>query len=373
MIYPFLPVFSRGLGVNLTQMSQAIALRSASGALGPFLGSIGDLRGRRAGMLLGLLLFIAGCALVLFIPTFPAFVAALILNLLGYFTFNPAMQAFLGDRVPYQQRGRALALPELGWSLSLILGMPVVALLIGRQGWQAPFAVLGLLGGVAFLFLAAWLPRSESTHNDQVGMWRTLRLVVTSAPALAGMLMGVASATSNELVNVIFGAWLETSFGVKIAALGVAAVVIGFAELSGELGSVGLVDRIGKGRAVAGALILNSLAALALPFLGSSLNGALVGLFFFYLTFEFSVVCSIPLITEILPQARATLMACTVAVISLGRALGDLLSPWLFSLQPDLPGASGFLLVCGMAVLFNLVALWALRAVLRRLTVKAVE
>ena len=47
MIYPFLPVFGRGLGVELSTMSQAVALRSATGALGPFLASVADTFQRR--------------------------------------------------------------------------------------------------------------------------------------------------------------------------------------------------------------------------------------------------------------------------------------------------------------------------------------
>jgi hypothetical protein len=67
------------------------------------------------------------------------------------------------------------------------------------------------------------------------------------------------------------------------------------------------------------------LAALALYFLGRTEAGALVGLFFFYITFEFTLVSIIPLMTELLPAARATLMAFNVAALSFGRALGDLI------------------------------------------------
>jgi predicted MFS family arabinose efflux permease len=97
------------------------------------------------------------------------------------------------------------------------------------------------------------------------------------------------------------------------------------------------------------------LAALALIFLGRTQAGALVGLFFFYLTFEFTLVSSIPLMTELLPSARATLMAFNVAALSMGRALGDLLAPRLYTL--------GFWYVVLGAVGFNLMALVALRKI----------
>jgi predicted MFS family arabinose efflux permease len=57
--------------------------------------------------------------------------------------------------------------------------------------------------------------------------------------------------------------------------------------------------------------------------------------------------------TELLPSARATMMALNVASISLGRALGALAGPQFYRL--------GFLAVALGAILFNLLALMALR------------
>ena len=361
MVYPFLPVFGRSLDVSLSTISKAVALRSASGILGPFLASIGDLRGRKIGMLLGLIFFIAANGLVVFIPTFPVFVLSMVLSLLGYFTFNPTMQAYLGDRVDYKNRGRALALPELGWSLSFILGVPVIGFLIARFSWQSPFFVLTGLGILVFLVLAAVLPPDPVRKSGQPGMWQTFGIVLTSLPVLAGMLLGAASSMSNELVSLIFGVWLEDTFAVKITTLGFTAAIIGFAELSGELSSAGLVDRIGKTRAVAAGLIVNSLVGLSLAFIGVNLISAFVALFLFYLSFEFTVVCSIPIITEILPRARATVMAVIVAVISLGRAVGDIISPWLYRLGQSQSFFPGLIFIGIGVVLLNLTALFALR------------
>ena len=59
------------------------------------------------------------------------------------------------------------------------------------------------------------------------------------------------ASAGNELVNLIFGVWLEDSFGLQIAALAGASAVIGFSELGGESLAALLTDRIGKPRALA--------------------------------------------------------------------------------------------------------------------------
>jgi predicted MFS family arabinose efflux permease len=169
------------------------------------------------------------------------------------------------------------------------------------------------------------------------------------------------TSAGNELVNIVFGVWLEDSFGLKIAALGLAAAVIGISELTGEGLVAAFVDRIGKPRAVAFGLAANTLAALLLPWLGRTEPGALLGLFLFYFTFEFTMVSLIPMMTEVLPTARATMMAFNIAAFSLGRAIGAPLAPLLYS--------HGFWATALGAAVFNLAAMAALRVLSARMLV----
>jgi predicted MFS family arabinose efflux permease len=352
MVYPFLGVFARGLGVDIAAISLALTARSVVGTLGPYAGTVADTRGRKVGMLLGLGIFTLGTAEVALWPTIPGFTIGLILATIGKYIFDPGMQAYLGDRVPYERRGLAIALTEIGWSSAFILGVPLMGLLIAREGWAAPFPVMALSGAVLFAIICLLLPGDRPSPAAS-SRWSNFRLVLTSAPALAGLAVGLLASTANEIVNLIFGVWLEDAFGLQIAALGAASAVIGLSELGGESLVAAFVDRLGKPRAVAGGLILNSFAALALPVLGRTEAGALLGLFLFYITFEFTLVSIIPLMTEVLPQARATLMAFNVSALSLGRAAGAPLAPLIYR-------HFGFPFVAAGAVIFNVLALLAL-------------
>jgi predicted MFS family arabinose efflux permease len=116
-----------------------------------------------------------------------------------------------------------------------------------------------------------------------------------------------------------------------VAALGAASAAIGVAELSGEGLVASLTDRLGKRRAVALGIAGNALACLAIEPLAHSLPGALAGLFLFYITFEFALVSSIPLMSELVPGARATALAGNMGAHSAGRAVGALIGPVLFA------------------------------------------
>jgi len=371
MVYPFLPVLARALGVDLGTMSLALSARSASGALGPLLAPLTDRHGRRFGLTLGLGLFAAGAFLAFAGPGFAAFAVALILMTLGKYVIDPAILAHLSDIVPYERRGRALALTELSWSAAFILGVPAAGFLIARFGWRSPFlalACLGLAGLAALRMIMAGGPGAAASAGAPSGAGRgsghleSYKAVLRAPAALAGIAVILAVSMSNELVNLVFGVWLEDSFGLKLAALGATAAVIGVAEFGGEGLVVATVDRLGKVKALMIGLAANSLASLALLQAGRTTVTALIGLAVFYLTFEYTVVSMLPVMSEILPQARATLLAFYAASFSLGRAIGSLLSPRLYEL--------GFPAVALAAAGLNAVAfLFLLR--LRRLTEKA--
>ena len=360
MVYPFLAVFVRGLGVEFTTISYLVTTRSFFGMLSPIFGSIADRYGRKFGMLAGIILFTVGMSLVSLFPNFVTFSAAVLLAIVGKYLFDPAMQAYLGDRIPYERRGTALAVTEAAWSSAFIFGIPAMGFLIAKYGWSAPFPLLTVLGLVMFLFIWRVIPRRDEyqpTHTDQThdrpGAVKKFREVLTHLPALAGLSISMWASAGNEMVTLIFGVWLEDSFGLKIAALAGASAVIGISELGGE-GLVALTtDRLGKPRALTLGLIGNAVAAILLPIIGTTEIGALLGLFLFYITFEYVLVSHIPLMTEIMPKTRATLLSFNVAGHSLGRMIGALLATFVYQ-------RFGFLPVALTAILFIAFALLAL-------------
>ncbi|MDP1544965.1 MAG: MFS transporter [Anaerolineales bacterium] len=354
MVYPFLPIFARGLGVDLSTMSLLMTARSLLGATSPLFAPIADQRGRKFGMLTGTAVFTLGVGLVVISPSVWTLAIALMLAMVGKYMFDPAMQAYFGDRIPYHQRGTALAVTEVAWSMSFIIGVPVVGFLIDRFGWAAPFPFFTVLGLVIFFVIWRIIPREDPHHEPTSNSRDGYRAIFTSIPALAGISIALWASAANELVNVIFGVWLEDSFGLKIIALAGASAVIGISELSGE-GLVALTtDRLGKPRALAIGLTANAFASLLLPFIGQTQTGALIGLFLFYITFEYVMVSHIPMMTELVPSARATMLSMNVTGHALGRALGAFLAGFIY--QPF-----GFLFVALTAVLFNVAGLLALR------------
>jgi predicted MFS family arabinose efflux permease len=345
MVYPFLAVFARGMGVDVTAISFALAGRNMVGILGPIAAPIADLRGRKFGMLAGIVTFTLGVGVVAIHPGFLTFCAALILAILGKSWFDPAVHAYFGDWVVYEQRGTAVAITEMSWSSAFIIGVPTMGLLIARFGWSAPFPALAALGAGMFGVIWWMMPPDRPSSRPE-GSSSTVRAVLSSVPALAGIFIGLCASGANEMVSVVFGVWLADSFQMQIAALAGASAVIGAAELIGEGLVASFTDRLGKPRAVVLGLTGNIIACLLLPWIGRTEIGALAGLFLFYFSFEYLIVSQLPMMTEIVPGARATAIAINAGGFGVGRALGALLSTFIYA-------RLGFSAVTIAAVIFN--------------------
>ncbi len=348
MVYPFLPVFALGLGVEPPALAMAFSIRSFLGVLGPFVATIADTRDRKTGILLGIGLFTLGSGVVALWPTFWTFIFGTSLVVLGNVVFIPSVNAYLGDRIPYEKRGRVIAILEMNWALSFIIGIPIVRYLIESYHWVAPFIFFTGIGLFFFVIFSWLIPSQHIPKTNENKLWKNLGRLVRTWPALAGLLVGMLVTSSNETVNLVFGLWIEKQFGLNIAALAAASVVIGISELGGEVFTGLFLDAVGKRKMIWIFLGANSLAALLLPLTGGVLGWALAGLGFFYITFEIILVSILTLMSEVIPDARATMLAAIVAGFSLGRMLGNLAAPGLFGIS--------FWATCLTAVILNIIA-----------------
>ncbi|HRV96823.1 MAG TPA: MFS transporter, partial [Anaerolineae bacterium] len=309
-------------------------------------------------MLLGLGLMSIGMLAGGFLPVYLTILLALFLAGLGKNIFDPALQAYIGERVPYERRGTVIGLIEMSWAGATLIGIPTVGLLIERFSWRAPFLAMGGLGLVSIAMLGALFSGGSRRSKRDAGAitfgqaWRQLS---RSSAALGMLTFAFLTSMANDNLFVVYGAWLEDGFALSVAALGTATTVIGVAELSGEVLTASLSDRIGLQRAVRIGLFLSALGYLLLPVIAQSLTLALVGLFLVFVIFEFTFVTAISLVTEVLPEARATMMASYIAVAGLGRVVGALIGGplWLWG------GLAAIGTVSAAIVLLAFVVFWA--------------
>jgi predicted MFS family arabinose efflux permease len=324
-VYPFLPVIARGLGVPLEQAAFLISVRHIAGLGTPAVARVvGRGERRRRLILTGLLLFVAGSAVTVLTSAYVGALIGFAFIGLAKPVFDVSSQAYVADRVPYERRARYLAVFEFTWSGALLVGAPAAGWLIARSDWATPFWAFGLLSVVAVALLPRFVDGDHSMPKSFGAPGRFGR------SGLAFLLVAGFFALASEMIIVVFGAWLEDSFGLSLAALGAAAILIGASELAGEGATFAFTDRIGKRRAVLLGLIVSAVGfALLVPARNEmGLGLAILGIALF--GFEFTIVSSIPLASELVPSARARYLAWMIVSMSLARGVGAAVGPFLF-------------------------------------------
>ena len=322
-VYPFLPVIARGLGVPLEQAALLISARHIAGLATPAVTRAVGHRPRKL-IATGLLLFIVGSTVTVLTN---AYIGALIgFALIGIAkpVFDVSSQAYISARVAYRERARYLSVFEFTWAGALLIGAPATGWLISRTSWSTPFVVFAVLTAISLLLL----PRFVDTDSPLDLVSGTPSPITSSGRAF--LLVAGFFALASEMIIVVFGAWMEDSFGLSLVALGGVAFVIGASELAGEGATFAFTDRLGKRRAVLIGLAISIVGfALLVPAQNAmGLGVAVLALALF--GFEFTIVSSIPLASELMPASRARYLAWMVVSMSLARSVGAAVGPYLF-------------------------------------------
>jgi predicted MFS family arabinose efflux permease len=161
-------------------------------------------------------------------------------------------------------------------------------------------------------------------------------------------------------VNKLFPA--QSSIGARVALFTVIRSVINSAYRMAYAMQPLLAAGMGvKLSDLAVALSIRSLLGVFSPFLAiftdtqGRKKGMTLGLALFFISFEVTLLSLVTLMTEVLPSARATVMAVTVATFSAGRVFGSLLGARLYQVS--------FWMICVAAVALDFLAVWLVQRI----------
>jgi predicted MFS family arabinose efflux permease len=334
LIYPFAPEFARGLGVGLPAVTAIIALNQTTSILGPVTASFGDKYGYKPLMLIALALVCIGLFAAGIWPVYAMILFCFFLAGLAKSIFDPTLQAFVGKNVAYANRGKIIGITEFSWAGSTLVGIPLCGIVISRFEWYTPFFLLGALCLASFVILLKLLPNDHKKNGntaerrDIVTGWKQ---IVKSRHVVAMLFFVFLMSMANDNLFVIYGAWLESSFQLSLAAIGFGTIIIGASEVAGEFFTAFFSDRIGLKKSIVIGLAACAASYFALPLLNSSLAMVMSGLFLVFFTFEFTIVTSMSLSTELVPAYRAATMSAFFAIAGLGRVAGAFMGGLLWS------------------------------------------
>jgi predicted MFS family arabinose efflux permease len=333
IVYPLLTFLATGLHIDLGTASLLITAQVAATLISPLGGSLADAYGERTTMIGGLLLFCLGAAVCAIAREFMLFMVGYGVIGLATALYHPSAQAYASARTPYAQRGRVLGILELSWAFAALIGVTSLSWLIGIDDtWAPAFWALFILGVLSLLGTIIELPPVPHVRLARpADAPRLNRHALAQPSVIAALLCMFCTLLAAELIFVVYAGWIEADFGATTEQLALVFGLLGFVELAGSSGSTLLVDRFGKRRTVLVAFTIVAMFQALLPISAGNWGLFLLLFLLFDLWFEFAIVSVFPLISGILPEARGTMLSLSVAAIGLGRVVGSLVGPLIWT------------------------------------------
>ena len=255
-----------------------------------------------------------------------------------------AMNTWIGEEVAYERRGRATGVIELTWGGAALLGLPLMGLLIDRVGWWAAPGLLGVLAlplSLRLLSVSGSIGDVSPSSDAKPTMSRAV---------IASLMVLVAMTASAQFVFIGHGLWLEDTYDLDASEVGLAIIAVGIVEVIATLGSAGLTDRLGKRVSIiAGVLLMTVMVGALAVFPAPPLPIGLLLLVMVFLGYEFAVVSSIPLISQLDPNARARMVGRAVGLSTVVRAVGTIAATELYLNQ-------GFATLMATSAAFGLIS-----------------
>ena len=322
---PFLPTLERAFSTTTGTLTGIMGVAELGGLTtlltGPFL----DRGNERRLFTLGLIA-VGVSSLVALGGSVVTFAIAFALLVIGVTNLTVAGHAWIGHRVAFSARGRAIGVFETSWAIALLVGAPLLAVLISWFGWRGPFVALAIGSFAAAIAVHTLVGPGEPTRRT-AAVTVDRRMPTTAwFPLLASALTAAAGLS----VFVISGAWLDDAHGISTGGLGVVAAGFGAVELASSTSVATVGDRIGSRRSLAIGLGVLVVGLVVMSVAADARWIAIVGLLVFLTGFEFGFVSSLTLVTEAAPLARGRAIGISNALGTVARGGGVLVSGQLY-------------------------------------------
>ncbi len=335
-----LPQLADGLGVSLPSAGLLVTAFAAMVCVGaPILATATTRFDRRALLTATLLLYLLGHLAAALVSSYGAMLAARIASSAGAALFTAQAAAAAALIAPPEQRGRAIALVFLGWSVSSVAGVPLGAYVGATWGWRSGFALVAL--GSALAAAGVWLlvPRGLHVKAADAAMWRAI-LRDRALLAVLGVTALFMAATFALFCYFVPAA--QAFVGASPAMVSALLAAFGIAAVAGNAIAVRYMDRFGAGKVIVLCLAAMLAGQLLWPFtpgsvalLAASVVVAGIGGFAGNSAQQARLVA-------IAPSQASVSIALNTSAVFLGQAAGAAAAS---ALVAHVPGKEGFVAI----------------------------
>lgn len=262
------------LGITLAAAGQLITIFSLVYAIfTPILMALTSSMDRRKLMMYSLLLFVIGNILAYVLPGYGWFIAARVIMALGAGIVVVTSLAIASKIAPEGKQGSAIATVVMGFTASLIIGVPIGRMSAEAFGWKSVFGGIALLGLLAMLVLYFILPHTEGDKpvplSKQLSLFRNRKVAI-------GLSITFFWLGGYSIAYTYLSPYLLSISGISDKLLSGVLLIFGIASLAGSKFGGYSTDRWGVSFTLIGGMALHIIMLVLLSIVTHSYIGVLI-------------------------------------------------------------------------------------------------
>lgn len=261
------------LGVTLAAAGQLITIFSLVYAIGtPILMALTASLDRRKLMLYSLGLFVVANLLAFLLPGFGSFVFARIIMALGAGLVVVTALNIAAKLAPPDKQASSIATVVMGFTASLIIGVPLGRIMTDEFGWKSVFGGIALFGLIAMIVLFFTIPPTKG--DKPVPLLQQLALLKKRKVAL-GLSITFFWLGGYSIAYTYLSPYLLSVSGISDSLLSTALLIFGIASLIGSKFGGYSTDRWGVSFTLIGGMALHIVMIIMLSIVTNSLMAVL--------------------------------------------------------------------------------------------------
>ncbi|APB74887.1 MULTISPECIES: MFS transporter [Paenibacillus] len=308
------------MGITVSAAGQLITVFSLAYAIGtPILMAVTAKWDRRKLLLSSLGLFAVANVLSFVLPGFGMFIAARILMALGAGMVVVTALSIAAKIAPADKQASSIATVTMGFTASLIIGVPLGRMISSAYGWKTVFLGIALTGIIALIVISMTIPRLKG--DRPVPLLQQFALLKKPEVAL-GLGITFFWLGGYSLAYTYISPYLLNVSGVGEDMLSSVLLAFGIASLIGSKIGGYSADKKGIPFTLLGGMVLHGISLLLLPFAAHSL----IAVFALLILWSFAAWTTGPTqqynLVTLVPESSGVMLSLNQSTMQLAMAAG---------------------------------------------------
>lgn len=316
-----LDIIAVDLHISIPAAGQLITVYSLFYAVGAlFLVMATSKLNRKKVLLAAIFVFILGNLLAFFSHHFVLLLLSRVIMAMSGGLYIVVATNYAAQIAPPEKKGSAMATVITGFTVSLVLGVPIGTFLSGQVDWHYIFLIIALATACLFMLLYQLLPRIEG--HSHLPLKQQLH-ILQDRRVISGLATTVFWILGYTMVFAYISPLLRQTAGFSLEMTSMALLVLGISAFIGSRFGGFAVDQWGPNRTISISIMIQMFALFTLFFTQFSTISVLITLAIWGIATWTTTPAKQFYLISLKPQASETVLSFNTAIMNIGMMLGS--------------------------------------------------